>query len=129
MRPTKQFRVGTTRFLDRLKKSIVDSTIQQAKVILLPTAVPQRDIVINGKNQRAYSRKVIGDIFSAYSYISTEFVKEDCFGVPEIERFKWQEACLFPLANDGALTDESDAQCALERYEQLAKAIINEDID
>ena len=124
MRPTKQFRIGTKRFLNRLKDNIIDDTLQQTTVILLPTAVPTHDISIKGTDQRSHSLEVINDNFQSIPYISKAFLTEEQFGIPEIERFKWQETCLNRIKDD--LDGEDDAIDALARYEHLAEEIINE---
>lgn len=130
MRPTQQFRVGTSRFLSRFKTSIKNElhNTQNTRVIVLPTAVPRNSTVIAGGEQREIALERIIDSVQGVGYeVCREFLKGDCFGIPEVERFKWQEDVLYLLNCDGRIDDESDAQLALSRYELLAKNIIAED--
>lgn len=130
MRPTKQFRVGTSRFLARFKECIKNDTYgtQRTRVIVLPTAVPCKTTVINNRDQHEMAIDRIIDSVRGVGYeVCREFLKEDRFGIPEVERFKWQEDVLFKLKRDGKLNGESDAEAALKRYETLVDNIISED--
>lgn len=130
MRPTMQFRVGTSRFLKRFKECIVkddEFKVQRTRVIVLPTAVPEKDMMIGETNQRESALELILDKVRGIDYeICRTFLKADTFGIPEVERFKWQEDVLYLLKRDGKLKNEPDAELALERYEMLVKQIIEE---
>ena len=128
MRPTKQFRVGTSRFLSRFKECIKNGMTQQTRVIVLPTAVPAKNTIINGRSQQEVAIERIYDSVQGVGYeVSREFLKPTCFGIPEVERFKWQEDVLYLLRRDGKLYNEPDAELAIKRYEYLVNCIIEED--
>ncbi len=130
MRPTKQFRVGTSRFLYRFKECIKDEKFnsQRTRVIILPTAVPTKDIVIGGKSQHEVAIASILDSVQGVGYeVCREFIKNGCFGIPEVERFKWHEDVLYLLKRNEKLGNEPDAELALKRYELLVRNIIEED--
>ena len=129
MRPTKQFCIGTARFLGRLRKSINDQIVgkQITRVIVLPTAVPQKEIMIEGVNQRNDANNRIRAIVRDTPYeVSNAFIVPENFGIPEVERFKWHEDILFNLNRRGELTMEDDSALAMKRYEHLAEVIIEE---
>ena len=100
---------------------------QIRRVIVLPTAVPRTSITINGDDQyTAVKNRIRKDIEGFDWTVCDEFVQDGCFGIPEVERFKWREDVLYVLNGEGKLKGESDALLALERYEKLAEVIIEE---
>ncbi len=128
MRPTRQFRTGTFNFLGRIGKDwIMVDDDQLRRVVLVPTAVPQKKTLINGVDQH---KDTLGDLKQEIAGISWEicedFVQEDLFGIPEVERFKWSEDVLYRLKKTGKLASEPDAVKALGCYEKLADSIIEE---
>lgn len=128
MRPTRQFSVGTTNFLTRVGREwITMGDYQIRRVILLPTAVPRTSISINGEDQYTAVKTNINNDISKFSWaVCQEFTNDECFGIPEVERFKWREDVLYVLNKEGKLNGEEDALLALERYEKLAEVIIEE---
>ncbi len=127
LRPTKQFCVGTGRFLGRFRERVNMGDEQVTRVIVLPTAVPRNDITILGVNQLEDSVRRIKEIVRDLPYeVSKEFLTQNNFGIPEVERFKWQEDILYALKQTGEIESEQDSLLALDRYESLAAAIIEE---
>jgi hypothetical protein len=53
--------------------------------------------------------------------LNTKMITEDDMGIPEIERFKWQEELLYTMQ---PLTQQESH--LKERYEYLAEVIANE---
>ncbi len=124
MRPTIQFRKGTFRYLRYRAKDEISS-----RVVLLPTVVPVLDVEINGIWQRAEALrmlKVETDRLrnTTEMNIDDTFINEDCFGINEVQRFKWQESLLYTLEKEGRLLNEDEIQAA-SRYEKLAEILVN----
>ena len=123
MRPTMQFRKGTFRFLDRLKGKHMERN-----VVLLPTVVPpeEMDIKIKGIWQRKAALYKIQESASNYKNsclsIDRTFIQEDCFGINEVQRFKWQEGVLYKLEKENVLEAE-DEKTATKRYKKLAQVL------
>ena len=116
MRPTMQFRIGTFNYLNRLAKNSFES-----EIILLPTVVPENDLMLDGEMQKEraisnilYRTSKINDTLS----IHTDFVCHENFGINEVHRFKWQEGVLYLIAQNQDLS--SDEKTAYERYGRLA---------
>ena len=128
MRPTRQFGMGTFSFLSRVGKDwITMGDYQIRRVIVLPTAVPRTSITINGDDQYTAVKNRIRKDIEAFDWtVCDEFVQDGCFGIPEVERFKWREDVLYVLNEEGKIKGEADALLALERYEKLAEVIIEE---
>ncbi|MBQ9099003.1 MAG: hypothetical protein IJY50_06195 [Clostridia bacterium] len=128
MRPTTQFTTGTFSFLDRISKEwITQGGMQVRRVIVLPTAVPREQTLIDGKDQhKAALEKIVGNCMDVNFEINQAFMHQECFGIPEVARFKWCEDVLFRLDLEDKLISEQDAQLALTRYEKLADTIIEE---
>lgn len=122
MRPTMQFRMGTFRFLSHLANAEVST-----RIVLLPTVVPTQDVEIDGKLQREDAlkkiRRGISDLEGRIE-VDDAFVREDCFGINEVQRFKWQEGVLYKLEKNGGLTQEDEALAA-HRYKKLAEVLAN----
>jgi len=59
--------------------------------------------------------------------IPDENLKNDgiIFGIPEVKRFKWQEACLGVIKDKRADELGDNDKLALERFELLAKTIVS----
>lgn len=128
MRPTRQFRAGTFMFFARVGEDwIMDDDEQLRRVVLVPTAVPKKEIMIDGVSQHQENReRIVREIEKIDWEICGDFVEEDCFGIPEVERFKWCEDVLYRLRKKGEINSEDDALQALKRYEKLAESIIEE---
>ena len=100
---------------------------QIRRVIVLPTAVPKSSITIDGVDQYTFAKERANQEIDGFDWtVCDEFVKDECFGIPEVERFKWCEDVLYVLNERGMLSSEPDALLALERYEKLAEVIIEE---
>lgn len=142
MRPTMQFRIGTSNYLIKkipieLKKN---NTGQNRTVVLLPTSVAQINIPESDNNRetaiaelnklrRIAFAKIKRDIIEKYysngraqllGYVlNTEMAEgDDVIGIPEIERFKWEEGLLHNMEE---LTDQE--KLLKTRYAKLAKII------
>jgi len=128
MRPTRQFRIGTFNFLGRIGSEwVMLGDYQLRRVILVPTAVPNKKTSIGGKDQHAESMDEIKQDANGIEWeICEDFIQRDMFGIPEVERFKWCEDVLYRLEKNGKITYEDDAREAMKRYEKLADAIIKE---
>lgn len=118
MRPTMQFRIGTFNYLHRLAEKTSDK-----RIVLLPTVVPSVDREVDGELQRV---KAINNITErvedlAIDKVCMEFVKESCFGINEVERFKWKEGVLYKIGLTAELSpDETEAT---KRYRKLANVL------
>ena len=95
---------------------------------MLPTAVPNKSISINGVDQFTLARQLAMQEIDGFEWtVCDEFIQEDMFGIPEVERFKWSEDVLRVLDEQNKLgNNENDAYLALKRYERLAEVIIEE---
>ena len=123
MRPTVQFRYGTRRFLEHLEHEQVSK-----RIVLLPTVVPTVDVEVDGVRQR---EEALGQISAIATKrrdsisVDDSFVKDDCFGINEVQRFKWCEGVLYKLEREGALKQE-DEKLAASRYRKLAEVLSEE---
>ena len=148
LRPTVQARIGTLSYMrnrlpERFKKSMLGS--QKREVILLPTSVAGINVGLNEENReeviarlKKLRRKALLDINSSligglkgyereyglpYS-LNTEMIDPDeneMVGIPEVERFKWEEGLLYAMDN---LTEQEKQ--LLKRYEKLSSIIAGE---
>ncbi len=136
MRPTLQFRIGT---LDYLETKIPDQ-IKMAKnnyrkqIILCPTSVASVDKAANGEESdelrllraSAYKKievmkqKIMLYDFSELGYdLNTKMIESvDDMGIPEIDRFKWEECLLYSVPNKTEREEE-----LIKKYEKLAGII------
>lgn len=117
MRPTMQFRIGTFSYLHRLADKTSDK-----RIIILPTVVPA-DRAIDGELQR---EKAISNITErvddlTFDSVCMDFVTEDCFGINEVERFKWKEGVLFKIGQTASLSPDEEE--ATKRYRKLARVL------
>ncbi len=123
MRPTLQFRMGTFRFLSHLARDEVSS-----RIVVLPTVVPTKDIEIDGVYQREEAlnkiRWGVGNLNGRLD-IDDTFIQEECFGINEVQRFKWLEGVLYKLEKSGKLV-ESDEKLAATRYQRLANILVKD---
>lgn len=120
MRPTEQFRDGTERFFDEY-----DKKAHSKKIIVIPNVVPPADLDIGGKHYPDYAKESIVEKFSdnitrKNNTYYLDLLAGDKFGVPQIDRFMWQEGVLKIAANRTALEE-----IALERYREIASIIAN----
>lgn len=140
MRPTMQFRMGTRDYLlTQIPNELKNNQRRKPrKIILLPTAVAQINVPANDPNKANAERelaslkrktfetiqyRIIDDIIEDNSnlgyVLNTDMVDGDVKGIPEIERFKWEEGLLYTL-------DEWTEQEKILKgqYERLADTII-----
>lgn len=121
LKPTKQSRLGTKRFLERLEPMMFDEDTdeQVRRLIILPTSVPLKETSIKDK-----TLALIQDVIEDLEYeVNKVFVSEDTFGIPEIERFKWEEEILYNLN----LNEEEKE--AIKQFKTLAQVIVDEGRD
>lgn len=118
MRPTMQFRIGTFNYLHRLSEKT-----SEKRIILLPTVVPNADKEIDGEMQRLKAINNIAERVEDLSIddVCMDFVNEECFGINEVERFKWKEGVLYKIGQESPLS--ADEKMATARYEKLANVI------
>ena len=142
MRPTMQFRMGTRDYLlTQIPGELKNHRRRKARrIILLPTAVAQINVSANDPNKANAEKelaslkkktfetiqyRIIDDIIEDDSDLGYELVTDmidgEVKGIPEIERFKWEEGLLYTL-------DEwTEQEKILKRqYERLADVIIGE---
>lgn len=128
MRPTKQFREGTKRFFDQF-----DGEVNGKKIILVPNVVPTEEMTLyqDGKPLQYpyYAKEQIIEAFADNvkredNIYIMELVEGDCFGVPKIDRFMWQESILDNLSKDELTKCEL---LALQRYKMIASIITREE--
>lgn len=136
MRPTMQFRLGTEEYLaEKLPKQIA-KTGKKRNVILLPTSVASLENTTSPvaakelQKLRASSYKKISSMIArimdmdegklGYTLNYSMIKAVDDMGLPEIERFKWEEGLLYGLQN---LTEKEKSLAA--RYEELAQNLAN----
>lgn len=145
MRPTFQFRVGTSDYIinkipDEIKKN---ETNQKREIVLLPTAVaqinvpesdPNRDFAmkeLNARRNKAFDA-INRDIVHAYKMelkrgnvsftLNTAMVEDrddPVQGLPEIERFKWEEELLYTLKDEELTEQEKVLKNKFEKLAQL----------
>ena len=121
LRITRQFRVGTRRYFQEHL-----SEWEGKNIILVPNAVPLKDICIDGKMIELESFKEeqilapFEEVFQGTSnHLDTRMLEEDRFGVNEVERFKYVESVLFGVDE----LNDSDEAMAYARYEFLAEIL------
>jgi cellulose biosynthesis protein BcsQ len=127
MRPTFQFRTYTFQYLSRLKDRISPKT----NVILLPTAVPNQDVRFKDTTEKLNSIRIINEKSEQFNNrekncLLPQFLSEDCFGIPEVERFKWREGVLYLIDKELKGNEElpGDEKIALSRYRKVAELLV-----
>ncbi|MDE7454472.1 MAG: hypothetical protein K2M64_01435 [Clostridia bacterium] len=142
MRPTYQFRVGTSEYLIRKIPDEIGKrkTRKSREIILLPTSVAQVNVpdgqperetefrMLSNMRNRAMTlirRDIINECTKESKIrdlgytLNTEMVEDrenSVVGIPEIERFKWEEGLLYNL--DDITEQEAKAK---SRYDKLAQ--------
>lgn len=139
MRPTGQFRSGTYQYLKYKIPELLKNygvTNGGRDLILVPTAVS--DIakctetetlqILHGLRKKSFNSidEMTIDIdnpeIARYYRINTSMVENiENMGIPEIERFKWQECALCTLSSFTV-----DEKRAIERYKFLANQLISQ---
>lgn len=144
MRPTLQFRLGTSDYLlDKIPKEIEKADDgSEREVILVPTAVASTDVFDQEENKeeariglerlkmdvRRQIRKSIigpaGDKTEAMLHykLNTKMVVDDDMGLPEIERFKWEECLIYKIEKPWTSAEKR----LMEKYALLAQLIAKE---
>jgi len=145
MRPSRQFRQGTRgQIIDFLEGGIKAKSLKR-KYILTPTAVcVDRDQEIDSvqypmaayqeiKNyfnadrlseekseelKKAFRENVVLDMLELVPQDDCDKSVDQIFGIPEVKRFKWEEACLGKLSKRS-----SNDNMALKRFKFLAETI------
>jgi len=131
MRPSKQFRTGTFAFLARLvEENLVGS---DTRVIVNPTCVPTKELLSGSRELTlanilddvgTLERRIHNRYDDRYqNLIVTDMIGQPHFGIPEIERFKWEESNLFYESTQKKL--DSYETAAMSEYEFLSKCIIS----
>lgn len=141
MRPTFQFRVGTADYLLRKIPFEINKrrSRQKREIILVPTAVAQMNIPEDDPNRDNALTKlsklrkeafdlINADIIEEYKNerkdgglgydLNTDMIEdrdEPVVGIPEIERFKWEEGLLYKM---DCITEQE--KILKRRYEKLA---------
>lgn len=143
MRPTYQFRVGTGDYILRQIPNEISKHTTETKreVVLLPTAVAQVNVpenepmrekaldLLNTRRKKAFDA-ITKDIVLVYKMknknskldysLNTEMFEDrndPVKGLPEIERFKWEEELLYSL-DEEEMTEQE--KLLKKKYEKLA---------
>lgn len=128
MRPSVQFEKGTrlcfSKFIEKWTK-----TGDEKNVVFCPSAVPFREMIIDSK---VYPKHYVDTLFASFREqmeakahdsrgavnIIWDMKDGAVPGIPEVDRFKWQECCLgkFPA-------EKEDEKLAKEKYKKLASIL------
>ena len=135
LKVTSQFRHGTLRFLDKLMFDNDD--FDKKNIILLPVAISENEAMAN--ESLTYKELALKDLIdkievfekkSARGGININFNKvfltNENFGIPEIEKFKWEERNLFFEKSIGR-TLERDEEIGFKRYQLLGEELSKEE--
>jgi len=132
LKVTSQFRHGTLRFLEKI---IFDShEFKRGKITLLPVAISKSEAKAN--RSMTYKKLALKDLqdkievfekrISKDDNLQIEFnkvfLKEENFGIPEIESFKWQEKNLF-YEKSRDITLEEDEEIGYRRFKLLGEEL------
>ena len=120
MRPTVQFQEGTLGYFKRMNR-----IIRNRHVLLLPTAVSQAELVVDGNRYPLTAKNQIvnrfeNELSETGNIIHLDALLDSDFGIPLVRRFLWKEIILATLAQE-ELTD--DERSALEMYKKVASLI------
>lgn len=140
MRPSYQFRQTTLKYLTVAIDQYAESDAKK-RFVLTMTAVPVKDMVIDGRYQISTSHQEVMDTVYTLNrnawiknptraqdnpIIDTDMIKDrNNLGIREIDRFKWNEKVnLYSIKKfENEMLSENEEK-ALARYEELAKVII-----
>ena len=123
LRPTEQFREGTSRFFDNFDENIC----QGKTIVVIPNVVPTEPLTIQEENGKMeYPEHAKEKILEAFqdnikrglNIYDMSMLENGLFGVPKIDRFMWRESVLYAASD---LT-ESERK-ALASYEAIANII------
>lgn len=140
MRPSYQFRKTTMKYLAAEVEQDAE-TDPQKRFILTMTAVPVKDMLIDGRYQISTSHQdVMGTVYvlnrNAWlknparsqnnPIIDTTMIEDrNNLGIREIDRFKWNEKVnLYSIKKAGKEQLSENEEKALARYEVLAECIV-----
>ena len=129
MRPSVQFEKGTRLCFEKLMAGWAEER-NIKKIIFCPSAVPFKSMTIDSRNYPAFYKD---NVFAGFreemdtkAYDTNGVIKliwgmqeGEVPGIPEVDRFKWQECCLAKLG-----TDTEDERMAKDKYQQLAKLLV-----
>ncbi|MCR5348959.1 MAG: hypothetical protein K6E59_05075 [Bacilli bacterium] len=124
MRPTTQFLEGTVSYFKRLS-----SQCPSINVLIVPTAVPQQEYVLDGRTYPQQAKATILNRFQAefeddeslyFDYGAIRRSSGVSFGVPLVRRFQWEECILKATQSDSKNQDEIDA---MGTYRYIAEKI------
>lgn len=129
MRPSVQFEKGTRLCFEKLMAEWAEYG-NRKKIIFCPSAVPFRPMSIDSRNYPAYYTDNVFAGFreemDAKAHDTRGIVRlvwgmqEGAVpGIPEVERFKWQECCLAKIN-----ADTEDERMAKDKYRQLARLLV-----
>lgn len=142
MRPSFQFRQTTMKYLTSAVDQYAESDTKK-RFVLTMTAVPIKDMVIDGRYQISTSHQdVMNTVYTlnrnawiknparaqTNPIIDTDMISDrNNLGIREIERFKWNEKVnLYSIKKVGKEQLSENEEKALSRYETLAKVIVKE---
>ncbi|MDE7406430.1 MAG: hypothetical protein K2M89_06125 [Clostridiales bacterium] len=128
MRPSVQFEMGTRLCFEKLIAKW-GKYGNRKKIIFCPSAVPFRKTDVDGN---VYPEHYINTVFSRFkSEMDTKahdtggtvkivwgMQDGEVPGIPEVDRFKWQECCLAKMGGN-----KEDERMAKEKYRKLAQLI------
>lgn len=140
MRPSFQFRQTTMKYLASAVDQYAESDTQK-RFVLTMTAVPVKDMIIDGRYQISTSHQdVMNTVYTlnrnawiknparpqSNPIIDTDMIADrNNLGIREIERFKWNEKVnLYSIKKAGKEQLSENEEKALSRYEALAKTIV-----
>ena len=140
MRPSYQFRQTTMKYLGAAVEQYAESDTKK-RFVLTMTAVPVKDMVIDGRYQISTSHQDVMDTVyvlnrnawiknparsKANPIVDTDMISDrNNLGIREIDRFKWNEKVnLYTVKKEGKETLSENEEKALARYETLADIII-----
>ncbi len=125
MRPTKQFREGTDRYFDNYDTKMC----RNKRIIVVPNVVPPEELIVkDGDEVKEYPQYAKNAIIKSFNdnqerenndYV-LDLLDGDSFGIPQIDRFMWQEDI---LDNVPASNRTAKEKIAIRQYERIAKLI------
>lgn len=128
MRPSVQFELGTRLCFSKLIEGWAENRNRKS-IIFCPSAVPYKHITIDSREYPNYYLKNVfanfreelrAKEYDARGVIRLVWDMQDgeVPGIPEVDRFKWQECCLAKLKSNS-----EDERLAKDKYQKLAKLV------
>ena len=123
LRPTEQFREGTSRYFDKFDKSVA----RNKTIIVIPNVVPTEALDIEGADgvyqYPEYAKEKIIECFRdnrerGDNNYDLSMLNGSFFGVPKIDRFMWRESVL-----SVAKSITENERKALECYKEIVEVI------